>query len=275
MCVSNARTRAWQQSTGILVETYPTILGSDVVGVVERVGAAVSHVKPGDRVLGYTPVLTTKQAKHGAFQQYSVSPAHEVIALPDGVKEHEAVVLPMGFTTAASGLFPISHLALEYPPMPGPAADTDSTGVASEKKRGTILVWGGSSSTGACAVQLASLAGYSVVATCSPRNDELVRSLGATTTVDYASQTVVNDVAGALRRTSAPLAGAFVSVQDVETHKLVVSVLEQLAPVIESGNPKELVIATVATRLPGDICPAGIRIAPSECAVALRQLRPT
>ena len=154
-----------------------------------------------------------------------------------------------------------------------PGADTESTGDRSEKKLGAVLVWGGSSSTGACAVQLASLAVYSVVATCSPRDDELVRGLGATTTVDYASQTVVDDVADALRRSNAPFAGAFVSVQDVETHKLVVSILGQLAPALASGNTKEHVIATVATGLPDNICPAGIRTAPSECAPALMQLR--
>lgn len=54
------------------------------------------------------------------------------------------------------------------------------------KKNGrSILVWGGSSSVGAYAIQLASLGGFKVVATASPANFDYVRSLGADVVVDY------------------------------------------------------------------------------------------
>lgn len=48
-----------------------------------------------------------------------------------------------------------------------------------------FLVQGGSTSVGLFAVQLAKVVGYKVIATCSPRSDDLVKSFGADVTVDY------------------------------------------------------------------------------------------
>jgi NADPH:quinone reductase-like Zn-dependent oxidoreductase len=63
----------------------------------------------------------------------------------------------------------------------------------------TLLVWGGSTSVGSNAIQLALAAGYEVITTASPKNFDYVRRLGATKVFDYRSKTVVEDVIGALR----------------------------------------------------------------------------
>lgn len=47
------------------------------------------------------------------------------------------------------------------------------------------LSQGGSSATGSLAIQYATLAGYKVITTCSPRNNDFVESLGATAAYDY------------------------------------------------------------------------------------------
>ncbi len=93
-----------------------------------------------------------------------------------------ASVLPLGLSTAACGLFQEDQLALQYPSM-------------SPKPTGkTLLVWGGSTSVGSNAIQLAVAAGYEVFTTASPRNFDYVKKLGASKAFDYKSKTVVNDL---------------------------------------------------------------------------------
>ncbi len=53
------------------------------------------------------------------------------------------------------------------------------------KTREWVFVYGGSTATGSLSIQLAKLAGYRVVTTCSPRNEEFVQSLGADAVSDY------------------------------------------------------------------------------------------
>jgi threonine dehydrogenase-like Zn-dependent dehydrogenase len=48
-----------------------------------------------------------------------------------------------------------------------------------------VLVWGGSSSVGAYAIQVLHLSGYKVVTTASPSNEEYVKSFGADIVLDY------------------------------------------------------------------------------------------
>lgn len=48
-----------------------------------------------------------------------------------------------------------------------------------------LLIWAGSTGVGMYAIKLAALAGYRVVTTCSPRNFDLVQSLGASAVFDY------------------------------------------------------------------------------------------
>jgi NADPH:quinone reductase-like Zn-dependent oxidoreductase len=163
---------------------YPTVLGSDVAGEVVAVGRAVSRFKLGDRVLGHavgTQKLRNNPAE-GAFQNYTVLLEHMVSPIPETLRYEHAAVLPLGLSTAACGLFQKNHLALQYP-----SADAKPTGK-------TLLVWGGSTSVGSNAIQLAVAAGYAVIATASPKNFAYARALGANLVFDYHSQTVVADI---------------------------------------------------------------------------------
>jgi len=58
----------------------------------------------------------------------------------------------------------------------------------------TLLIWGGSTSSGSNAIQRAVVAGYEVIATASRRNFDYVRRLGASQVFDYGSKTVVRDI---------------------------------------------------------------------------------
>lgn len=177
---------------------YPAILGSDVSGEVVDVGASVSRFIPGDRVLGLALGIDklANRAAEGAFQQYVILREEAVASVPDAISFERAAVLPLAVATAACGLFLEDQLGLR-PPALSPC----------EPAGRTVLIWGGSTSVGSAAIQLAAAAGYEVVTTASPRNFDYVRGLGAGHVFDYNDRTVVDslvrflqdrDMAGAL-----------------------------------------------------------------------------
>lgn len=49
------------QDFGLFIERYPTILGCDVAGVVDKIGKGVTDVKVGQRVLGHALTIETKK----------------------------------------------------------------------------------------------------------------------------------------------------------------------------------------------------------------------
>jgi NADPH:quinone reductase-like Zn-dependent oxidoreductase len=164
---------------------YPIVPGSDIAGEVAAVGSGVTRFRVGDRVLGLA-VGSDKprnNAAEGAFQTYCVLLAHMAPTLSFEV----ASVLPLGLSTAACGLFQQDFLALDHP-----SAAPRSTGK-------TVLIWGGSTSVGSNAIQLAVAAGYDVVTTASPHNFDYVGRLGARLAFDYRSKTAIAcvDILGA------------------------------------------------------------------------------
>jgi len=175
---------------------YPFVLGSDLAGEVVAVGSGVTEVKVGDRVLAMAAgsVKQRNRASEGAFQAYSIVLERLTTVIPDRLSYVDAAVVPLGVTTAACGLFQSDLLALALP-------------TANAKTRDQwVIVWGGSTSVGGNAIQLAVAAGYGVIATASPKNFDYVTSLGAAHVFDYNSPDVVRDIIAALRGKA--LAGA-------------------------------------------------------------------
>ena len=205
-----------KQSTGDLMYgwlPYPSILGEDVAGDVVEVGAGVTRFKVGDRVVGYAVGMEKKRnhAAEGGFQNYTVLRALLAAPIPDSMSFEQAAVLPLGISTAASGLFQKDQLGLRHPTAvrvgagAGPMASAGAVADAAADLAEVVVVWGGSTSVGSNAIQLAAAAGYTVVTTASPRNHDRMRELGATHVFDYASPTVVRDVIAAVAGT--PVAG--------------------------------------------------------------------
>lgn len=174
----------------------PTVLGSDLAGDVVEVGQGVTRFKVGERVIGHAVGLNKNRnrAAEGAFQLYTVVPAWMAAPIPDALSYESAAVLPLGASTAACGLFQKDFLALQLP----------SKGARPTGK--SLLIWGGATSVGVNAIQLARAAGYEVVTTASPHNFDYLRSLGAAQVFDYRSPSVVNDIIAALEGKT--LAGA-------------------------------------------------------------------
>ncbi|KAK7714078.1 hypothetical protein SLS64_004175 [Diaporthe eres] len=185
---------------------YPYILGSDVAGEVVGAGAAVRHLKKGDRVIGHALGLTSGGAAYGGFQLYPKLKAVTVARIPGAIPFEQAVVLPLSVSTAAAGLYLKDTLGLQVPTAPGAGGkDADNN----KKKQETLLLWGGSSSVGSSVVQLAVASGYDVVATASPANYAYVKSLGASYVLDYHNPDIVPILTGLLKASGARLVGAY------------------------------------------------------------------
>ncbi|KAM0799792.1 chaperonin 10-like protein [Usnea florida] len=182
------------QKTGIIIDTYPAILGCDVAGVVEEVGSAIKDFQPGDRVIGLAQPRPGGIYKYAGFQQYVVLKMPAIAKIPLTLAWTDAVVLPLGINTAASCLFQPVTLALDMPtPTSHPSTNNHNNEI--------LLIWGASSSVGSCGVQLATAAGYTVWGIASAKNHPLVHSLGAAKTFDHNDPDVVNSIVTALNTT--------------------------------------------------------------------------
>jgi NADPH:quinone reductase-like Zn-dependent oxidoreductase len=133
------------------------ILGGELAGQVEAVGAAVSEFAVGDHVFG------TSGPRLGAHAEFICRRESGLIAhKPTGMTFEEAAAVPDG---ALSALACLRKAGLR------------------EGQR--ILVYGASGSIGTAGVQLAKYFGADVTAVCNTKNLELVRSLGADRVIDY------------------------------------------------------------------------------------------
>ncbi|PWN17920.1 GroES-like protein [Microstroma glucosiphilum] len=152
---------------------FEGIEGNDITGTVVSVGSDVTEFREGDKVGSFTRMATGDQ--YGAYQRYTVTPAATSWKLGN-VKYEEAATLPLAVLTAVLGLFDKARLGLEEPSASGKPQGDHSKEI--------ILIWGASSSVGSFALQLAKLAGYSVIAIAG-RSGSLAKKLGADVIIDY------------------------------------------------------------------------------------------
>jgi NADPH:quinone reductase-like Zn-dependent oxidoreductase len=150
-------------------QPLPLILGSDLSGVVEAIGAEVSGFKRGDEVYGATNDLFT-----GAYAEYALPLAKMMAQKPKTLDYIQAASAPVVSVTAWQMLFEYANVTAGQ----------------------TVLIHGAAGSVGAYAVQLASQAGLRVVATAASADREYVRHLGAERVVDYRTEKFEESVTG-------------------------------------------------------------------------------
>ncbi|MCP4199248.1 MAG: NAD(P)-dependent alcohol dehydrogenase [Proteobacteria bacterium] len=135
---------------------YPKtpVLGSDIVGVIDKLGTEVTDLEVGQRVMGDF-VMT-----RGGFAEYACVPASETVIVPDGLTDEVAACLPQAGGIAVAG--------------------------TSGLKEGTrLLINGAGGGSGTMALQLAKAAGSHVTVVDNDKKVEWLRSLGADETIDY------------------------------------------------------------------------------------------
>jgi len=143
---------------------FPKRVGADFAGEVVEVGPGVSGLAAGDRVFGMLEEWTYRR---GTVAEYVAPRAREVALMPRALSFEDAAALPLVSLTALQALRDIARVR---------AGDA-------------VCVHGASGGVGTAAIQLAVALGASVTTTSSAKNRDLCRSLGATETLDYASDT--------------------------------------------------------------------------------------
>lgn len=134
------------------------ILGTELAGVIESVGARVTRFQPGDEVMAFTG------GAFGSHAEYRTMPEDGIVVpKPANLSFDEAASLSFGAMTALPFLRDKAHLQ------------------AGER----VLVVGASGAVGSAAVQLARHMGAEVTAVTSTANAALVSSLGAHRVIDY------------------------------------------------------------------------------------------
>lgn len=149
--------------------SLPLILGSELSGTVEAIGAGVSGFKTGEEVFGATNEQFT-----GAYAEYALPSAGRMARKPKTLNFVEAASIPVVSVTAWQMLFDYAHVTAGQ----------------------TVLIHGAAGNVGAYAVQLASQAGLHVLATAGSADLDYVRSLGAEKVVDYKREQFEDFVGG-------------------------------------------------------------------------------
>jgi len=133
----------------------PFVPGSEFAGVVEAVGAEVTHLKAGDRVAC---------AGHGGFGTHALVEARQTVLLPPGMDLQDAAAFFFTYGTSLHALQDRGAL----------------------KSGETVLVLGAAGGVGSAAVQIAKAAGARVIAAASsPEKLAFCRRLGADEAIDY------------------------------------------------------------------------------------------
>jgi NADPH:quinone reductase-like Zn-dependent oxidoreductase len=149
-----------RMETGLLKPTNQ-ILGADIAGRVEAVGANITQFQPGDEIYG-----DLYYCGFGAFAEYVCVPENALGLKPANLTFEEAAAVPQAAFAALHAL-------------------RDQGQIQSGQK---VLINGASGGVGTFAVQIAKAFGAEVTGVCSTRNVELVRSLGADQVIDYTQE---------------------------------------------------------------------------------------
>ncbi|KAK0716107.1 putative alcohol dehydrogenase [Lasiosphaeris hirsuta] len=154
------------------------IYGFDCAGIVVAVGSGVTRHRLGDRVCGSASGMNKFKPLGGAFAEYVALPGDMALKMPESVSMQEGAALGTAVASACMALF--WSLGLDQELLTSPhQAQTPKEG------QNTVLVYGGSTCTGTMVIQLLRLCGFHVLATCSPRNFDLVQSFGCHEVFDY------------------------------------------------------------------------------------------
>jgi len=194
------------------------ILGWDAAGVVEAVGSDVSHIQPGDEVY-YAGDIT----RPGSNAEYQLVDERIVARKPASLSFADAAAYPLVTITAWEALY--ERLGIDR--------------LGSDGGR-TILVIGGAGGVGSMAIQLARLAGLTVIATASRQaSRDWVLALGAHHAVDHRQP-----LAGQLAEIGFPEVDFIANFNNTDSYwemmAGVIKPLGKIVGIVETAHPLDL-----------------------------------
>lgn len=173
--------------------------------------------------------LVSGRPEDGAFALYTVVRADRAALLPDSISFTEGVVMPLAVGAAACALFlqkpgevmpgvPLPLLGLPYPSLLHPSTPSTKT----------LIIYGGSSTVGSIATQLATAAGITVFAITGAQNFTLSQRCGAAQVFDHKDAAIVDKVVAAVEKSGLGFIGIFDAIAIPETYSTNLAILAAL-----------------------------------------------
>ena len=245
---------AWHVLTGLpylgrlafgLRRPRAKVIGMDVAGVVESVGAGVTALRPGDEVFGVC---------RGAFAEYACGKAKTLLPKPENLTFEQAAAVAVSACTALQAV----------------------RGVVAGQR---VLVIGAGGGVGSYAVQLATAFGAAVTGVCSTSKVDFVRSLGAVAAIDYTKEPLtgtydmVVDIAGnrpiaALRELLTPR-GTLVAVGTEEGGRWFAGLDRNLAIQLRNPFTRQKLRAPISIVRPADLAELSTLLADGKITPAV------
>jgi NADPH:quinone reductase-like Zn-dependent oxidoreductase len=139
----------------------PCVVGYEVAGTVDEVGAGVTTAAVGDRVIAPT--------RFNGYADLVVVPAAQAVPLPEGMTVEEGAAIPVNYLTAI--------LMLEV--------------LGNVRAGDRVLIHGAAGGVGLAAVQLCRIYGAEIIGTASAAKHAALRAAGVAHTIDYRTQDFV------------------------------------------------------------------------------------
>ena len=156
-------------------EHMPAILGCDGAGVIESIGADVTDLQVGDRVMFCNGGIGGHGLGQGNYAEYALVDAAQVALIPDRIDFVHAAAAPLACITSWEALFDRVQI----------------------KSTDTVLIHAGAGGVGHIAIQLARNTGTRVITTIGDESRRaFVESLGADFVINYRTQDFVEEVLG-------------------------------------------------------------------------------
>ncbi|CAE6363335.1 unnamed protein product [Rhizoctonia solani] len=207
------------------VSPVGNIIGCDFSGTVVKLGSdSINRVKVGDTVATFVHGGNYKD--RGAFAQYAKADSDLVWKFsPSALSFEEAATMNCALWTSIQAFY--YHMKLDEPFSASP-------------KNEWILIYGGSTSLALFSTQLVKLSGYKVVTTTSPKNFNLLKSLGADVVINYKDTDLVQQIQ---RATGNSLKFAFDTISEANTQTACVKSLAS-----QGTTPGKVVVALLPNK---------------------------